>query len=107
MPKKRKQRVIVPHQMTRRQMSRHQRELQQQRYLYLGMGGVIALILLILGATALSQLVIKPAQLEASLKTVIATVGDQQITRASYNKVRNWDLFNQIRNIEYEIQLGM
>ena len=95
MPKKRKQRVIVPHQMTRGQLSRHQREVRRQRYLYYAMAGVGGLILLVFAVVALDQLLIKPAQLGESLKQVVATVGDQQITRETYNKQRSWELYNQ------------
>jgi parvulin-like peptidyl-prolyl isomerase len=95
MPKKRKQRVIVPHQMTRGQLSRHQRELQRQRYLYYAMAGVGGLIVLVFAIVGLNELVLKPAQLGESLKQVVATVGDQQITRETYNKQRSWELYNQ------------
>src|SRR5215208_2032851 len=95
MPKKRKQRVIVPHQMTRGQLSRHQREVQRQRYLYYAMAGVGGLIVLVFAIVGLNELLIKPAQLGESLKQVVATVGDQQITRETYNKQRSWELYNQ------------
>jgi parvulin-like peptidyl-prolyl isomerase len=97
MPKNRKQRVIVPHQMTRGQLSRHERELRQQRILYYAMAGVVGLILLVFGMTALNEYVLKPARLGESLKAVVATVGNEQITRGTYNKLRSWDLFNQLR----------
>ncbi len=108
MPKnKSKQRVIVPHQMTRGQLSRHERELRQQRLLYYGIGGVIALILAVFALTALSQFVIKPAQLGESLKQVVATVGNEQVTRGTYNKLRSWNLFNQIRTQAYYVAVGL
>ncbi len=106
MPKN-KQRVILPHQMTRGQLSRHERELRQQRLLYYGIGGVVALILVVFGVTAISQFVIKPAQLGESLKQVVATVGNEQITRGTYNKIRSWDIFNQIRTQAYYAAVGL
>src|SRR5262245_53736570 len=95
MPKKRKQRVIVQHQMTRGQMSRYQREVQRQRYLYYAMAGVGALIVLVFAVVILTQFVVKPAQLNESLKQVVAAVGAQQLTRETYNKQRSWELYNQ------------
>jgi hypothetical protein len=83
--------------MTRGQLSRHERELRQQRLLYYAMGGVVGLIVLVFGLAALNEYVLKPARLGESLKQVVATVGTEQLTRGTYNKLRSWDLFNQLR----------
>src|SRR5437762_13433030 len=106
MPKKHKQRVIVPHQMTRGQLSRHQRELQRQRYLYYAMAGVLALVVIIFGYVGLQEYVLKPAQANQKLQETVATVGDQKITRATYNKVRSWNIYNQIRYQEFIASQG-
>jgi parvulin-like peptidyl-prolyl isomerase len=97
MPKNKKQRVITAHQMTRGQMSRYQREQQQQRILYYSMGAVALVVLLLFAWVGLNELVLKPAAQAERLKKVVATVGDTQITRATYNKLQAWQLFNQIR----------
>src|SRR3954469_21944770 len=95
MPKKRKQRVVIQHQMTRGQLSRHERELQRQRYLYYAMAAAAGVVVLIFAVLGISELIVKPAQQSASLKQVVATVGGQDITRETYNKQRSWELYNQ------------
>ena len=107
MPKKRRQQVVVQRQMTRGQLSHHQRDLRQQRMLYYGMGGVAALVLLILGYVGVNEWVIKPAQANAALQTVVATVNNTDISRAEYNKVRSFSLFNQINTYVYYQNLGI
>ena len=97
----------MPHQMTRGQQSRYQREQQRVRRLYYAMAGVTGLIVLLFAIVGVNELLIKPAQLDAKSKTIIATVGSTQISRATYNKRRSWDLFNQIRTQQFYAQQGI
>ena len=85
--------------MTRGQLSRHQRELQQKRYLDLAMAGVGVLVVLILRPWSRDQFVIRP-------KPRVGKVNDQTITRAMYNKFRAWDLYNQMRVLEFYCPAG-
>ncbi len=85
--------------MTRGQLSRHQRELQQTRRFYLAMAGVGVLIVLVLLTAVVSQYVIRP-------NIEVGKVNDQTITRAMYNKYRAWSLYNQLRVLEFYSQQG-
>ena len=83
--------------MTRGQLSRHQREQQQIRRLYFIMGGVGALVALILAVALVSTYVIQP-------NTEVGKVGNETITRAAYNKYRAWQIYNQMRILQFYIQ---
>jgi parvulin-like peptidyl-prolyl isomerase len=97
--KRRKDAVQAPRQMTRGQLSRHQRELQRTRRFYLAMAGVGVLIVLVLLTAVVSQYVIRP-------NIEVGKVNDQTITRAMYNKYRAWQIFNQLRVLEFYAQQG-
>jgi parvulin-like peptidyl-prolyl cis-trans isomerase-like protein len=91
--------VQAPRQMTRGQLSRHQRELQQTRRFYMVMAGVGVLIVLVLLTALVSQYVIRP-------NIEVGKVNDQTITRAMYNKYRAWQIFNQLRVLQFYSQQG-
>jgi peptidyl-prolyl cis-trans isomerase D len=95
--KNRRQDSQAPRQMTRGQLSRHQREQQRMRYLNLAMAGVGALVALILGVALVTQFWLVP-------NTELGKVNDQSITRATYNKFRSWSIYNQIRILDFYAQ---
>src|SRR5438105_3211953 len=85
MAKKKKFQPTAPP-MTRGQLSRAARERRQLRILYTSVGAVIALIVLILGSSAFAAFVLRPNE-------EVATVNGEKITRATYEKVRRYDLY--------------
>jgi peptidyl-prolyl cis-trans isomerase D len=97
--KKQKRAVQAPRQMTRGQLSRHQREQEQVRRLNLAILGVGVLVVLILGLAAANQFVFQP-------NASVGKVGDTTITRATYNKFRSWNLYNQLSVLNFYVQQG-
>ena len=95
--KKRKQLVQAPRQMTRGQLSRHQRELQRTRRFTMIMGGIGLLVILILLVAIVSTYVIKP-------NTEVGKVNGETITRATYNKFRSWQIYDQMRLLDFYAQ---
>ncbi len=69
------------------------------RRLYFAMAGVGALVVLILGVAVVSTYVIRP-------NASVGQVGNQTITRSEYNKYRSWQIYNQLRILDYYIQTG-
>src|SRR4051794_7641794 len=98
MPNNRQKRAVqAPRQMTRGQLSRHQREQQQMRRFTLAMIGVGALVVLVLGLAALNQFVLQP-------NASVGQVNGQTITRATYNKFRSWNIYNQLSVLNFYLQ---
>lgn len=65
--------------LTRKQLSRHQRDQRMQRLVWIGVGVVAAALVLILGYAGLDVLVLQPAQ-------PVARVGDVNITTAQFQR---------------------
>src|SRR5918912_1945515 len=86
--KKRLQPTAPP--MTRGQLSRAARERQQLRNLYTAVFGIITLSVLVIGFSIFSAFVLKPNE-------EVAKVNGVTITRATYNKVRRWNVFQQLQ----------
>lgn len=82
----------------KRRVSRREREARQRRLLYWGMGIAGALVVLVLAGSAINQYVIKP-------RTVLATVGDTDIRRRDYWKVRSMNLIEQASQYQQYAQL--
>ncbi len=89
-----KQDAQAPRQMTRGQLSRHQQELQKTRQLTFVMTGIGVLVVLIIGAALFTQYVYRP---NISVGKVINTT----ITRSLYNKFRSWQIYNQMRILQF------
>jgi parvulin-like peptidyl-prolyl isomerase len=94
--KRRRQEAQLPRQMTRGQLSRHQRELQRTRRVTLILGGIGVVAVLVLLAGILTQFVITPNQ-------SLGSVGGTTITRSMYQKYRAWTLYNQMRVLQFYI----
>ena len=92
--KRRRQEAQLPRQMTRGQLSRHQRELQQTRRVTLAFAGAVIVVVLILLAGFVTQFVINPNQ-------SLGSVGSTTITRGMYQKFRAWTLYNQMRVLQF------
>ncbi len=92
--KQRKQDAQAPRQMTRGQLSHHQRELQQTRQLTFVIGGIAILLALILGAALFTQYIYRP-------NIGIGNVYSTTITRSMYNKFRSWQIYNQMRILQF------
>ncbi|HUS13641.1 MAG TPA: hypothetical protein VM536_01370, partial [Chloroflexia bacterium] len=84
--KKRRQDSQAPRQMTRGQLSRHQRELAQQRQLYFVMAGIGVLVALVLIAAVFDTYVRRP-------NVEVGKVGNESIARGTYNKHRSWQIY--------------
>ncbi|HYJ12966.1 MAG TPA: peptidylprolyl isomerase [Thermomicrobiales bacterium] len=78
---------------TARRKSRRDQEAHNQRMFRLGMIGVTALVVLILGIGVVYEYVIKPNQ-------VLATVNGQEISREDYWQYQSLALYNQARQYE-------
>lgn len=94
MPKKKKTQYTAPV-MTRGQLSRAQRERQQLRNLYTAIFSVVTLVVLIIAFAAFTQLVLRPNQQVASVGLAGTTTN---INRATYNKVRRWNLWQEAQS---------
>lgn len=81
-----------------RRVSRAERERRRQRQLYIGTGIAAAAIVLVLVVGALTEYVIRPRQ-------VLASVNGTNITRQDYWRARGVDLINQID--QYSLYAGM
>jgi len=89
-----KQDAQAPRQMTRGQLSRHQQELQKTRQLTFVMAGIGILVVLILGAALFTQYIYRP-------NISVGKVNSATITRSLYNKFRSWQIYNQMRILQY------
>ncbi len=75
--------------MTRGQLSRAERERRQIRNLYTSVIGIVGLALAILIIAAASTFIIKPNE-------AVASVNGVNITRATYQKLRRWNLYQSL-----------
>src|SRR4051812_3867561 len=90
MAKKKKLESKAPVPLTRGQLSRAQREQQRIRNLYT-VGFIIGgVILLVLAFAVVSTFIIRP-------NTAVASVNGVNINRATYNKLRSWNLYQQVQ----------
>jgi parvulin-like peptidyl-prolyl isomerase len=99
MAKKKKLESKAPVPMTRGQLSRAQRERQQIRNLYTAGVAVATLVVLVIGIAVVTTFFINPNR-------EVARVNSMVITRATYDKLRRWSLFQQIQNEIIQQQLG-
>src|SRR6478672_8332448 len=96
--KKRPQQHTAPV-MTRGQLSRAAQERQREQLLYRAIGGVAILIVLILAFAAYSTFISHPNE-------ELAKVGNTSINRANYEKLRRYDLFQQLTTSQYLTNQG-
>ncbi|MDQ2806323.1 MAG: peptidylprolyl isomerase [Chloroflexota bacterium] len=89
-----KQDAQAPRQMTRGQLSRHQQELLKTRQLTFAIAGIGVLLVLILGAALFTQYVYRP-------NISVGKVNNTTITRSLYNKFRSWQIYNQMRILQF------
>ncbi len=99
MPKKKKLQSKAPVPLTRGQLSRAERERKQIRNLYAIAAGLATLIVLLFGLSIFTTYVLRP-------NAEVASVNGKTITRATYNKLRRWSLYQQIQNQGLLQQLG-
>jgi parvulin-like peptidyl-prolyl isomerase len=99
MAKKKKLESKAPVPMTRGQLSRAQREQQRVRNLYT-VGIVLGvLVVLLLGFAAISTFIIKP-------NSEVASVNGTKINRTTYNKLRSWNIYQQLQQAAIQQQLS-
>ncbi len=77
--------------MTRGQLSRAERERRRIRNLYAAAAGLATFVVLLFGLSAFTTFVLRP-------NAEVARVNDKVITRATYNKLRRWSVYQQIQN---------
>ncbi len=99
MAKKKKLQSTAPVPLTRGQLSRAQKEQQQIRNLYTAGAVLGILIVLLLAFAAISTFIIKPNQ-------TVGTVNGVNINRATYDKLRSWNLYQQIEQTAIQQQLS-
>jgi parvulin-like peptidyl-prolyl isomerase len=98
MAKKKKLESKAPVPLTRGQLSRAQREQQRIRNLYT-LGFVLgAFVVLVLAFAVVSTFIIKP-------NSEVASVNGVKINRATYDKLRRWNLFQQVQQQAIQDQL--
>src|SRR5947208_9957489 len=74
--------------LTRGQLSRAERERRQIRNLYTAVIGVVSLVVLIILFAVVQSFIIRPNE-------TIASVNNVNITRATYLKLRRYNVFQQ------------
>ncbi len=99
MAKKKKLQSTAPVPLTRGQLSRAQKEQQQIRNLYTAGAVLGVLIVLLLAFAVISTFVIRPNQ-------TVATVNGVNINRATYNKLRSWNIYQQLEQTAIQQQLS-
>jgi parvulin-like peptidyl-prolyl isomerase len=98
MAKKKKLESKAPVPLTRGQLSRAQREQQRIRNLYTLGIALGAFVLLVLAFAVISTFIIKP-------NSEVASVNGTKINRATYSKLRKWNLFQQVQQQAIQDQL--
>src|SRR5438309_2202803 len=88
MAKKKKLQPTAPV-LTRGQLSRAERERRQIRNLYTSVISIVSVALLVLLFAALSTFVLKPNE-------AVASVNGVNITRATYQKLRRWNVYQSL-----------
>ncbi|HET6262127.1 MAG TPA: hypothetical protein VFG99_07790, partial [Chloroflexia bacterium] len=99
MAKKKKLESKAPVPLTRGQLSRAQREQRQIRNLYTAGIAIATLVALVIGYAAISTYVLRP-------NAQVAKVGDTTINRATYNKMRRWNIYQNIQTAAFQQQFG-
>ncbi|MCC6626780.1 MAG: peptidylprolyl isomerase [Chloroflexi bacterium] len=85
--------------LTKRQVSRAQRERQQRTVLFVVMGGAVAVIVALIAFGFLRDQVFLPRE-------TIATVNGVPIIRETYWKVRRLDIGRQLQQLQFQAQMG-
>ncbi|HET6262400.1 MAG TPA: peptidylprolyl isomerase, partial [Chloroflexia bacterium] len=93
MAKKKKNQSIAPVPLTRGQLSRAQQEQRKIRNLYATAVAVGTVVVLVIALAAISTYIIRPNQVIGS----VTYVEQRNITRASYDKVRRYNLWQQMQ----------
>jgi|GEM_PF-460626 len=91
MAKKKKLESKAPVPMTRGQLSRAQQERQRIRNLYTAAIAIVTMVVLIIGLAVVSTYIIRPNQ-------EVASVNGVTINRATYNKMRRYNIFQSIQS---------
>jgi len=99
MAKKKKLESKAPVPLTRGQLSRAQREQQRIRNLYTIGIGLGVLVVLLLGFAVISTFIIQP-------NAEVANVNGTKINRTAYNKLRSWNIYQQIQQAAIQQQLS-
>jgi hypothetical protein len=99
MAKKKKLESKAPVPLTRGQLSRAQREQRQIRNLYTAGIAIATLVALVIGYAAISTYVLRP-------NAQVAKVGETTINRATYNKMRRWNVYQNIQTAAFQQQFG-
>ena len=97
--KEKEARIKSPGAVDSGQLSRAQREQQRIRNLYTIGIGLGVLVVLLLGFAAISTFVIQP-------NSEVASVNGAKINRATYNKLRSWNIYQQIQQAAIQQQLS-
>ena len=104
--KKRLQSVTPPppqRTMTKRQLTRYQREQQAIRRIVVLISAALAICLLVLLIPIYINVIVNPNR-------TVATVEGQNLNRATYDKQRRWDLYQQVQQdafyYQYQQQSG-
>ncbi|MBL8055413.1 MAG: hypothetical protein JNK29_01880, partial [Anaerolineales bacterium] len=77
--------------LTRKQLSRAERDRRMQRYVWVGLGVVVAALVLVLGYAGLDMLFLQPAQ-------PVARVGTVTITTAQFQRAVRYRRFQLVDN---------
>jgi parvulin-like peptidyl-prolyl isomerase len=85
--------------LTKRQLSRVQRERQQRTVLYVVMGGAALVIVAMVAFALLREQVFLPRE-------TVASVNGVPINRDTYWKVRRLDLGRQLQQLQFQAQMG-
>lgn len=99
MAKKKKLESKAPVPMTRGQLSRAQQERQRVRNLYTAAIALGTILALILGMAVVNTFIIRP-------NAKVASVNGTTINRATYNKMRRYNIFQTIQTNEFQRQIS-
>jgi hypothetical protein len=99
MAKKKKLESKAPVPMTRGQLSRAQKERQRIRNLYTAAIAIGTMVVLIIGLAVVSTYIIKP-------NAKVASVNGVTINRATYTKMRRYNIFQSIQSNLFQQQLS-
>jgi len=89
----------LKHEQPRRHASRRRREQELQRRIYIGLGVVLALVLLLIAVGALNEYVIKPNK-------PVATVNGDKIAQDAFKRRLRFEQDNLVAQINQYLQFG-
>jgi len=89
----------LKHEQPRRHASRRRREQKMQRWIYIGIGAVLALVLLLIGIGLLNEYVLKPNK-------PVATVNGEKIAQDAFRRRLRFEQDNLVSQINQYLQFG-